>query len=87
MNKEGANLVLRFTSLRARGKVRVMNTWLTVRAFLALYVLICGIGLMFGQSDGGRVVIGALFVSVGLTFLLRLWVTLRQQGEQSDAKS
>jgi hypothetical protein len=64
-----------------------MDTWLTVRAFLALYVLICGIGLMFGQSDGGRVIIGALFVSVGLTFLLRLWMALRQQGEPSNAKS
>ena len=46
-----------------------MNTWLKLRTFLALYVVILGIGLMFGHADGSSI-IGALFVALGLRFLL-----------------
>jgi hypothetical protein len=59
-----------------------MDTWLKVRAFFALYVLVLGIGLMFGRWDGSEA-IGALLVSIGLTvllpFVLALALALRQK--------
>ena len=47
----------------------IMNTWLKVKTFLALYVLVFGLGLTFGHSDVNSMV-GALLVSLGLRFLI-----------------
>lgn len=59
-----------------------MDTWLKVRAFFALYVLVLGIGLMFGRWDGSEM-IAAFCVSIGLTvllpFVLALGLALRQK--------
>jgi len=55
-----------------------MNTWLTLRTFLALFLIAFGIGLMFVRSEDTRLMIGALFVAIGATFLLRLGLALRQ---------
>jgi hypothetical protein len=55
-----------------------MNNWLAVRAFIAFYLAILGVGLMFGQQDE-RLMVGALLVTIGVTFLLRMVVELRQR--------
>jgi hypothetical protein len=56
-----------------------MNIWLTVRTFIALFLVALGIGFMFVRSEDMRLMVGALFVAMGLTFLLRMALVLRQR--------
>jgi len=53
-----------------------MSAWVRLRIFLALYVLILGIGFMFSRADVGYLLFGALLMTVGLTVLLPLFVVL-----------
>jgi hypothetical protein len=57
----------------------VMSLWLTVRAFIAIFLAAFGIGLMFVRTEDMRVFVGAALVALGLTFLLRLGLALRQR--------
>jgi len=55
-----------------------MNNWLAVRAFIAFYLAVLGVGLMFGQQDQ-RLMVGALLVTIGVTFLVRMAIEFRQR--------
>jgi hypothetical protein len=69
----------RFPFVAPRSKVPAMNIWLTVRTFIALFLVALGIGLMFVRSEDMRLMVGALFVAMGLTFMLRMALVLRQR--------
>jgi hypothetical protein len=56
-----------------------MSLWLTVRAFIAIFLAAFGIGLMFVRTEDMRVFVGAALMALGLTFLLRLGLALRQR--------
>jgi hypothetical protein len=56
-----------------------MSLWLTVRAFIAIFLTAFGIGLIFVPTEDMRVFAGAVLVALGLTFLLRLGLALRQR--------
>jgi hypothetical protein len=49
-----------------------MNTWLTIRSFIALYLLLFGLAFMANVPEE-RALIGAFFAAVALTFFWRLW--------------
>lgn len=60
----------------------VMNIWLTIRTFGAVFLLFLGIGLLFVRTEeGGRIFIGALLIAIGVTFLLRLALALRKRSD------
>jgi hypothetical protein len=59
-----------------------MNTWLTIRTFIAFYLLLLGLALMFGNSDvfgnsAVRAFLGPFLAALGLSFFWRLWVAMR----------
>ena len=56
-----------------------MNIWLTVRLAIAIFLTALGIGLMFVRSEDVRIEVGALFVAIGGTFLLRFALALRDK--------
>jgi hypothetical protein len=56
-----------------------MNPWLTTRMFIAVFLALFGIGLMFVRSEDGRVLGGAGIAAIGLTFLLRVALELRRR--------
>jgi cytochrome c biogenesis protein CcdA len=56
-----------------------MNIWLTLRTFSALFLVTLGFGLVFGNSEQLRVMLGALLAAFGLTFMLRVALVLRQK--------
>ncbi len=56
-----------------------MNTWLTVRTFIAIFLGVFGLGLMFPRSDDMRLMLGALLFSLGAIFLLRMAIELRER--------
>ncbi len=53
-----------------------MSMWLTVRTFAALFLVVCGIGMVFVPMNPAMV-IGALLAATGLTYLIRLLIALR----------
>lgn len=53
-----------------------MNIWLTIRSFIAFYLLLFGLAFMAGVPDQ-RSLLGAFFAALGLTFFWRLWVAMR----------
>lgn len=53
-----------------------MDIWLTIRTFIAFYLLLLGLAVMFGTSDG-RAFLGAFLAALGLSFFWRLWVAMR----------
>jgi hypothetical protein len=53
-----------------------MNTWFTIRTFLAFYFVLFGFAYMLGAPDE-RALLGAFFAAVGVTFFWRLWVAIR----------
>jgi hypothetical protein len=55
-----------------------MKVWMTVRTFCAVFLVALGVGLMFVRSEDGRLMLGALFVAIGLTFMLRIALVLRE---------
>lgn len=59
-------------------KVLAMNTWLTIRTFIALFIAALGIGLMFVRLQDERLILGSLLFAIGVTFLLRMAIELRQ---------
>jgi hypothetical protein len=51
-----------------------MNNMFAVRTFLALFVSIFGLGLIFAHENDGRIMLGAFIAAIGLTFLrLEVW--------------
>ncbi len=62
-----------------RRRVLAMNIWLTVRTFIALVLILLGIGLMFVRSEDSRMLLGAVLAGIGLTFVLRMALALRQR--------
>jgi len=52
-----------------------MNTWLTIRSFLAFYFLLFGLAFM-ANSPQERALLGASFAAIGLTFFWRMWVAM-----------
>ena len=61
-----------------RRRVLPMNIWLTVRTFIALFLIVLGIGLVFVRTEDMRIMLGAVFAAIGLTFLLRMALVLRR---------
>jgi len=53
-----------------------MDIWITIRSFIAFYLLLFGLGYMSGASDQ-RVVLGSFFAALGLVFFWRLWIAMR----------
>ncbi len=56
-----------------------MSIWLTARTFIALFLILYGIGLIFVRSEYGLMMVGAVFAAIGLTFLFRMALVLRQR--------
>ena len=50
-----------------------MNIWLTIRSFIAFYLLAFGLAFIANASQE-RALVGAFFAAVGLTFFWRLWL-------------
>jgi hypothetical protein len=63
---------------KSRRKLLGMNIWLTIRTFIALFLVVFGIGVMF-NSWTSRLATGALFAAFGLTFLVRVALVLRER--------
>ena len=55
-----------------------MNIWLTVRTFLALFLIIFGVGLAFVRTEDMRILVGAALAAIGLTFMVRIALVLQQ---------
>ena len=53
-----------------------MDIWLTIRSFIAFFLFLLGLAIMFGNSDG-RAFLGAFLGALGLSFFWRLWVAMR----------
>jgi hypothetical protein len=53
-----------------------MDIWITIRTFIAFYLLLVGLGVMFGTNDS-RVFLGAFLAAIGVSFFWRLWVAMR----------
>lgn len=49
-----------------------LNTWIVLRVFAAYVVTLVGLAMLFGRTDTSMF-LGAVFASVGLTFLSLLW--------------
>ncbi len=56
-----------------------MNPYLTLRTFIAVFLTLFGIGLIFVPPQDERMMIGAAIAAIGITFLLRMRIELRQQ--------
>jgi hypothetical protein len=52
-----------------------MNTWLTIRTFIAFYLLLFGLAFM-ANAPQERALLGAFFAAVALTFFWRMWVAI-----------
>jgi hypothetical protein len=52
--------------------------WLHLRTFLAIFLAVLGIGLMFGRSSDPGLLPGAFFVALGVHYLLVLSLALRR---------
>jgi hypothetical protein len=50
-----------------------MNIWLTIRTFIAFYLLAFGLAFVANAPEG-RAMVGAFCVAAGLTFFWRLWL-------------
>jgi hypothetical protein len=50
-----------------------MNIWLTIRSFIAFYLLAFGLAFI-ANAPQERALVGAFCVAVGLTFFWRLWL-------------
>ncbi len=55
-----------------------MNTWLTIRTFVAIFLSTFGLGLMFIRSQDERLLLGSVIAAFGLTFLLRMALEVRR---------
>lgn len=55
-----------------------MNNWITIRTFLALFLMLFGIALMFSHAEGGRILLGVILAAIGSTFMVRLAIALRR---------
>lgn len=53
-----------------------MDAWSTIRVFIAFYFVLFGLAFMAGAPQD-RVLVGAFFAAVGITFFWRLWVAVR----------
>jgi hypothetical protein len=62
-----------YNSHRFRSKVPHMNIWLTIRSFIAFYLLAFGVAFI-ANAPRERALVGAFFAAVGLTFFWRLWL-------------
>lgn len=49
-----------------------LSTWIVLRVFAAYVVTLVGLAMLFGRTDTSMI-LGAVFASVGLTFLSLLW--------------
>ena len=59
-----------------RRRVPPMDIWLTIRTFIAFYLLLLGVAVMFGSSEQ-RALLGAFLAALGMSFFWRLWVAMR----------
>jgi hypothetical protein len=50
-----------------------MNIWLTIRSFIAFYLMAFGLAFI-ANAPQERALVGAICVATGLTFFWRLWV-------------
>lgn len=51
-----------------------LSAWIVLRVFAAYVVTLVGLAMLFGRTDTSMILIlGAVFASVGLTFLSLLW--------------
>ena len=51
---------------------QALSAWIVVRVFAAYVVTLVGLAMLFGRTDMSMF-LGAVFASVGLTFLSLLW--------------
>ncbi|MBZ5511753.1 MAG: hypothetical protein LAN70_11370 [Acidobacteriia bacterium] len=49
-----------------------LSAWIVLRVFAAYVVTLVGLAMLFGRTDMSMF-LGAVFASVGLTFLSLLW--------------
>jgi hypothetical protein len=49
-----------------------LSTWIVLRVFAAYVVTLVGLAMLFGRAETSMI-LGAVFASVGLTFLSLLW--------------
>ena len=49
-----------------------LNTWIVLRVLDAYVVTLFGLAMLFGRTDPSMF-LGAVFASIGLTFLSLLW--------------
>ena len=56
-----------------------MNLWLTLSTFIAVFLTLFGIGLIFVRSEDERMMIGSAIAAIGITFLLRMRIELLQE--------
>ncbi|MGA1999952.1 MAG: hypothetical protein ABSG52_08160 [Terriglobales bacterium] len=49
-----------------------LSAWIVLRVFAAYVVTLVGLAMLFGRTDTSMI-LGAVFASVGLTFLSLLW--------------
>jgi hypothetical protein len=50
-----------------------LSSWIVLKIFAAFVVTLVGLGMLFGRSDMAMF-LGAIFASVGLTYLTLLWI-------------
>ena len=50
-----------------------MNIWLTIRSFIAFYLIAFGLAFI-ANAPQERALVGAICVAAGLTFFWRLWL-------------
>ena len=53
-----------------------MPIWITIRTFIAFYLILFGLAYMLGAQQQ-RALVGAFLAALGVTFLWRLWVAIR----------
>jgi uncharacterized Tic20 family protein len=53
-----------------------MSIWIIIRTFIAFLLVLFGVAVMAG-AEQTRAMVGAFLAALGLTFLWRLWLTIR----------
>lgn len=52
------------------------SVWIIIRTFIAFFFVLFGVAVISG-ADEARALVGAALAALGLTFLGRLWLTIR----------
>ncbi len=61
----------------------ILSPLIVLRLFAAIFVTLLGLGLMFKSGTDTRMLEGAAFAALGLTFFLILWLASRAAGVRS----